>query len=179
MEMCLHGNQVLWEINHSFISLYCKYQFPNLVFLPIIIAPVISSEDKIYCTRIIRISSGLMKLQHFKRNAMPQISTNPPSDLGDSGDVAGPWGSFNFNRNYGLFKNLFVNRRLMNECLLYLVDRLNRGATSCWRYGWSTSSVFLNRRKILLCSHQVGNAATFPSKQWLSMNTNYEISRDL
>ena len=50
MKMCFHGNQPSWGINHSFISLYSKYQSPHFISLPIILAPVISSQDEIYCT---------------------------------------------------------------------------------------------------------------------------------
>ena len=50
MEMCFHGNQISWGINHSFISLYSKYQPPGFICSPIMLAPVISSLDEIYCT---------------------------------------------------------------------------------------------------------------------------------
>ena len=48
--MCFHGNQPSWGINHSFISLYFKYQSPRFTSIPVILAPVISSLDEIYCT---------------------------------------------------------------------------------------------------------------------------------
>ena len=47
--MCFHGNQVLWGINYSFISLYSKYQPPSFICSPIMLAPVISSLDEIHC----------------------------------------------------------------------------------------------------------------------------------
>ena len=50
MEMCFHGNQISWGINHSFISLYSKYQPPSFICSSIMLAPVISSLDEIYCT---------------------------------------------------------------------------------------------------------------------------------
>ena len=50
MEMCIHGNQVLWQINHCFIRSYFKYQPPSFICSPIMLAPVISSLDEIYCT---------------------------------------------------------------------------------------------------------------------------------
>ena len=50
MEMCFHGNRILWGINHSFISLYSKYQPPSFICSSIMLAPVISSLDEIYCT---------------------------------------------------------------------------------------------------------------------------------
>ena len=49
MEMCFHGNQISWGINHSFISLYSKYQPPSFIYSSIMLAPVISSLDEIYC----------------------------------------------------------------------------------------------------------------------------------
>ena len=49
MEMCFHGNQISWGINHSFISLYSKYQPPSFICSSIMLAPVISSLDEIYC----------------------------------------------------------------------------------------------------------------------------------
>ena len=48
--MCFHGNRISWGINHSFISLYSKYQPPSIICSPITLAPVISSLDEIYCT---------------------------------------------------------------------------------------------------------------------------------
>ena len=50
MEMCFHGNRISWGINHSFISLYSKYQPPSFICSSIMLAPVISSLDEIYCT---------------------------------------------------------------------------------------------------------------------------------
>ena len=47
--MCFHGNQISWGINHSFISLYSKYQPPSFICSSIMLAPVISSLDEIYC----------------------------------------------------------------------------------------------------------------------------------
>ena len=52
MEMCFHGNRVSWGINHSFISLYSKYQPPSFICSSIMLAPVISSLDEIYCILI-------------------------------------------------------------------------------------------------------------------------------
>ena len=51
MEMCFHGNRVSWGINHSFISLYSKYQPPSFICSSIMLAPVISSLDEIYCIK--------------------------------------------------------------------------------------------------------------------------------
>ena len=50
MEMCFHGNQLSWGINHPLISLWSKYPSPALIRLSTMLAPVISSLDKIYCT---------------------------------------------------------------------------------------------------------------------------------
>ena len=50
MEMCFHGNRVSWGINHSFINLYSKYQPPSFICSPIMLVPVISSLNEIYCT---------------------------------------------------------------------------------------------------------------------------------
>ena len=49
MEMCFHGNQLSWVIKHPFISLYSKYHSPSFICLSIMLAPVISSLDEIYC----------------------------------------------------------------------------------------------------------------------------------
>ena len=49
MEMCFHGNRISWGINHSFISLYSKYQPYSFICSSIMLAPVISSLDEIYC----------------------------------------------------------------------------------------------------------------------------------
>merc|ERR1712208_257938 len=49
MEMRFHGNQVSWGINHSFINLYSKYQPSSFICSSIVLAPVISSLDEIYC----------------------------------------------------------------------------------------------------------------------------------
>ena len=57
MEMCFHGNQLSWVIKLLFISLYSKYHSPGFICLSIILAPVISSLDGIYC------SSGFLKLK--------------------------------------------------------------------------------------------------------------------
>ena len=46
--MCFYSNRLSWGINHSFISLYFKYQSPRFISLPTILAPVISSLDEIY-----------------------------------------------------------------------------------------------------------------------------------
>ena len=50
MEMRFHGNQVSWGINHSFINLYSKYQLSSFICSSIVLAPVISSLDEIYCS---------------------------------------------------------------------------------------------------------------------------------
>lgn len=47
--MCFHGNRVSWGINYSFISLYSKYQPSSFICSPIMLAPIISSLDEIYC----------------------------------------------------------------------------------------------------------------------------------
>ena len=52
MKMCFHGNRVSWGINHPLISLYSKYQPPSFICSSIMLAPVISSLDEIYCTRL-------------------------------------------------------------------------------------------------------------------------------
>ena len=48
--MRFHGNQLLWAIKHLFISLYFKYHSPGFICFSAMLAPVISSLDKIYCT---------------------------------------------------------------------------------------------------------------------------------
>ena len=50
MEMCFHSNQPSWGIDEFFITSYSKNQSPRFISLPIILAPVISSLDEIYCT---------------------------------------------------------------------------------------------------------------------------------
>ena len=52
MEMYFHVNRLSRGINHSFISSYSKYQSPHFISLLIILAPVISSLDEIYCTQL-------------------------------------------------------------------------------------------------------------------------------
>ena len=49
MEMCLHGNQPLWGIKHPIISLQSKYHSPGIIRFFIMLAPVMSSLDEIYC----------------------------------------------------------------------------------------------------------------------------------
>ena len=61
MEMCFHGNRISWGINHSFISLYSKYQPSSFICSSIMLAPVISSLDEIYCT----LSLTLTQLQQI------------------------------------------------------------------------------------------------------------------
>ena len=58
MEMSFHGNQVSWGINHSFISLYSKYQPPSFICSPIMLAPVFSSLDEIYCTKMLHLTQN-------------------------------------------------------------------------------------------------------------------------
>ena len=50
MEMCFHGNRPSWGIKHPIISLWSKYHSPGIICLFIMLAPVISSLDEIYCT---------------------------------------------------------------------------------------------------------------------------------
>ena len=52
MEMCFHGNQLSWAIKHPVISLCLKYHSPGFICFPLILAPVISSLDEIYCMLI-------------------------------------------------------------------------------------------------------------------------------
>ena len=59
--MCFHGNQLSWGIKHPIISLYSKYPSPGFICLSILLAPVISSLDRIYC-RIL----GLISKDHRK-----------------------------------------------------------------------------------------------------------------
>ena len=76
MEMCFHGNHISWGINHSFISLYSKYQPLSFICSSIMLAPVISSLDEIYCMPYRRacLNSGcaLLKLhcicKKYKKN---------------------------------------------------------------------------------------------------------------
>ena len=48
--MCFHGNQLSWGIKHPLISLWSKYHSPAFIRLSLMLAPVISSLDEIYCT---------------------------------------------------------------------------------------------------------------------------------
>ena len=50
--MCFHGNQLSWAIKHPVISLCLKYHSPGFIIFPTMLAPVISSLDEIYCTKI-------------------------------------------------------------------------------------------------------------------------------
>ena len=50
IEMRFHGNQISWAIKHPFIVPCFKYHSPNLICSSTMLAPVISSLDKIYCT---------------------------------------------------------------------------------------------------------------------------------
>ena len=54
MEMCFHGNRISWGINHFFISLYSKNQPLSFICSSIMLAPVISTLDEIYCSWKIR-----------------------------------------------------------------------------------------------------------------------------
>ena len=58
MEMCFHGCRLSWGINHSFISLYSKYQPPSFICSPIMLAPVFSSLDEIYCTKMLHLTQN-------------------------------------------------------------------------------------------------------------------------
>ena len=49
MKMCFHSNQHPWATKHPSISLYSKYQPPNVICLPVMISPVFPSLDNIYC----------------------------------------------------------------------------------------------------------------------------------
>ena len=49
--MRFHGNQVSWGINYSFISVYSKYQPTSFICSSIVLAPVISSLEEIYCMK--------------------------------------------------------------------------------------------------------------------------------
>ena len=51
MKMCFHSNRPSWGINHFFVSLCFKNQSPCFISFPIILAPVISSLDEIYCAK--------------------------------------------------------------------------------------------------------------------------------
>ena len=48
--MCFHGNQLSWGIKHPIISLYSKYHSLGFIRFPVMLAPVISSLDGIYCS---------------------------------------------------------------------------------------------------------------------------------
>ena len=50
--MRFHGNQLSWTIKHPFINLNFKYHPPGFVSVSTMLAPVISSLDEIYCTRL-------------------------------------------------------------------------------------------------------------------------------
>ena len=67
MEMCFHGNWVSWRINHSIINLYSKYQPPSFICSSIMLAPVISSLDEIYCSkfRLYRRSNNISAVSSF------------------------------------------------------------------------------------------------------------------
>ena len=49
MNMCFHGNQISWAIKHPLISLSFKYHSSSFICFPVLLAPVISSLDGIYC----------------------------------------------------------------------------------------------------------------------------------
>ena len=49
MEIGFHGNRILWGINHSLISLYFKYQLSSFFCSSLMLNPIISSLDEIYC----------------------------------------------------------------------------------------------------------------------------------
>ena len=52
-------------INHSFISFYSRYQSSSFISSLIILAPVISSLDEIYCTFIGKDSSFISQMKYF------------------------------------------------------------------------------------------------------------------
>ena len=65
--MCFHGNQLSWEIKHPFISLYSKYLSSGFICLCIMLAPVISSLDGIYCTLMIITGSERLESKDIQK----------------------------------------------------------------------------------------------------------------
>ena len=65
MERCFHGSQLSWGMNHSFVNLYSNYQPPSFICFSILLAPVISSLDKIYCTDHLVQKDGRQKQKYF------------------------------------------------------------------------------------------------------------------
>ena len=51
--MRFYGNQLSWAIKHLFITLCFKYHSPSFICVSIMLAPVISSLDEIYCTSLL------------------------------------------------------------------------------------------------------------------------------
>ena len=52
IKMCFHGNQHLSVTNHSFISLYFRYQLFIFFCLPFKNSPVFSSLDDVFCSLV-------------------------------------------------------------------------------------------------------------------------------
>ena len=93
--MCFHGNQVSWGINHSFISLYSKYQPTSFICSPIMLAPVFSSLDEIYCIRVkyrrtckYGKSSRMKKRMTLSTRAKASFQINSLGTVGDQTDLS-------------------------------------------------------------------------------------------
>ena len=63
--MRFHGNQLSLAIMHNFISLCLKYQFPNFIYFPTMLAPIILSLDEIYCIYIYIFDPVLLYMNSF------------------------------------------------------------------------------------------------------------------
>ena len=70
--MRFHRNQVSWGISYSFIILYLKYQPPSFISSPIMLSPVISSLDEIYCMRVFTLTNTCSYTNDFSPIQSPQ-----------------------------------------------------------------------------------------------------------
>ena len=75
LEICFHGNWISWGINHFFINSYSKYQPPTFICSSIMLAPVISSLDKIYCTSYLVLRSIFLHSYATRIQATIHIDT--------------------------------------------------------------------------------------------------------
>ena len=76
MEMCFHGNQLSWGIKH----LWPKYHSPAVIRFSTMFAPVISSQDEIYCIKNrhkwTRESSGRLTKRSVKLRLRLEMSSS-------------------------------------------------------------------------------------------------------
>ena len=76
MEMCFHGNRPSWGIKHPIISLWSKYHSSGFIRLSIMLAPVISSLDEIYCISILSYAVEVLHVTDRKQRSKMRVAYN-------------------------------------------------------------------------------------------------------